>query len=128
MRLLLDTHVLIWFAEGSPRLPARVRTLLLEETDPVFVSIASIWEIAIKVGTGKLRFLSDFGPYFKAQMALNEFEPLSIAPEHAVAVAQLPHHPGDPFDRLLVAQCEIERLTLVSRDPAFDAYGIKRVW
>jgi PIN domain nuclease of toxin-antitoxin system len=128
MRLLLDTHTLLWFVEGSSQLPARTRNLLFEEQDDVFVSTASIWEIAIKTSVGKLRFAADIGPFFKTEMARNAFLSLPIAHEHAARVATLPLHHRDPFDRLLVAQCEIERLAIVSRDPSFDAYGIKRLW
>jgi PIN domain nuclease of toxin-antitoxin system len=128
MRLLLDTHALIWFCDGNPALRKSARELLVDPEHEKFVSTASIWEMAIKVSTGKLNFPSDFAPHFKSQMAQNGFELLPISYEHAAAVSRLPCHHGDPFDRLLVAQCQGERLALVSRDPAFDAYGIKRVW
>jgi PIN domain nuclease of toxin-antitoxin system len=128
MRLLLDTHALIWFCEGHSALGKVARELIVDPDHEKFVSTATIWEIAIKVSTGKLNFPSDFAPYFKTQMALNGFDLLPIAYEHAASVSHLPRHHGDPFDRLLVAQCEIEHLALVSRDAAFDAYGIKRVW
>jgi PIN domain nuclease of toxin-antitoxin system len=128
MRLLLDTHALLWFVEGSSQLPARTRNLLFEEQDDVFVSTASIWEIAIKTSVGKLRFAADIGPFFKTEMARNSFLSLPITHEHAARVATLPLHHRDPFDRMLAAQCDVERLAIVSRDPSFDAYGIKRLW
>lgn len=128
MRLLLDTHAFLWFVSGNSALPGRTVKIVGDAKHTTFVSFASLWEISIKAGLGKLTLPFGLDELCADQLALNGFLPLAIGLDHIQAVSRLPHHHGDPFDRLLVAQCEIERLSLVSRDPAFDAYGIKRVW
>ncbi len=121
MNLLLDTHVLIWWDEGHRLLePARQA---IEEADTVFVSAASAWELAIKSGLGRLR------PSRTVREAVEEsgFLELPITFRHAERVATLPRHHRDPFDRLLVAQAEVEGLTLVTRDPVFGHYAVERI-
>src|ERR1700733_13358632 len=93
-----------------------------------FVSYASFWEIATKVSLGKLRLPGIIDRYLAAQMSLNGFEQMKIGFRQIMRCATLERHHGDPFDRLLVAQAQEESLPIVSRDPAFDAYGIKRIW
>ncbi|MBA2457333.1 MAG: type II toxin-antitoxin system VapC family toxin [Gemmatimonadales bacterium] len=118
MRLLLDTHVLICWDEGR-RLSAPARRAITD-ADEVFVSAASAWEVAIKVGLGRLR------PTRTVEDAVEEsgFAELPVTFQHASRVAFLPPHHRDPFDRLLAAQAEVEGLTLVTRDPAFEPYEI----
>ena len=117
MNLLLDTHVLIWWDEGR-RLAAGARRAI-GEADAVYVSAASAWEIAIKVALGRLR------PTRTVEQAATEsgFFELPVTFRHAELVAALPGHHRDPFDRLLIAQAEAERLTLVTRDPVFRRYS-----
>ncbi len=117
MNLLLDTHVLIWWDEGR-RLSSAARRAI-RDADAVYVSAASAWEIAIKIGLGRLR------PTRTVEQAAAEsgFLELPVTFRHAELVAQLPAHHRDPFDRLLVAQAEAERLTLVTRDPVFQRYS-----
>lgn len=93
-----------------------------------FVSLASFWEIAIKVSLNKLRLPGIIDRYLADQMSLNGFEKVEIGFRHVIRCASLPRHHGDPFDRLLVAQAEEEKLSIVSRDPIFDHYKIKRIW
>lgn len=121
MNLLLDTHVLIWWDEGR-RIAAAARRAI-EAADVVYVSAASVWEVAIKIGLGRLR------PDRTVEEAAEEsgFLELPITFRHAQRVSGLPAHHRDPFDRLLVAQAEIEGLTLVTRDPVFDRYGVERI-
>lgn len=121
MRLLLDTHALIWWDED--RLPRSV-TAAIKTADEVFVSAASAWEVAIKSALGKLTArgtvadaIADYG-----------FAALPISVDHADAVRTLPPHHRDPFDRLLVAQAQIERLTIVTRDPVFAQYDVAVRW
>ena len=116
MNLLLDTHVLVWWDEGR-RLAAEAREAIAQ-ADLVFVSAASAWEIAIKIGLGRLR------PTRTVEQAAAEsgFLELPVTFHHAGLVATLPPHHRDPFDRLLVAQALAEQLTLVSRDPVFRQY------
>ena len=92
------------------------------------VSIASFWEIAIKISTGKLRLPSAIERYLPEQMALLGFNTLEIAFRHTTGVARLPLHHRDPFDRLLAAQALEEKISIVSRDAVFGAYGLKRIW
>jgi len=118
VNLLLDTHVLIWWDEGR-RLAAEARRAI-GKADAVYVSAASAWEIAIKIGLGRLR------PTRTVEQAATEsgFLELPVTFHHAQLVTALPAHHRDPFDRLLVAQAEAERLTLVSRDPIFRDYSV----
>ncbi|HEX2095030.1 MAG TPA: type II toxin-antitoxin system VapC family toxin [Longimicrobiaceae bacterium] len=123
MKLLLDTHVFLWWRENSPRLKSETRRTI-SSADTAYVSAASAWEIAIKVGTGKLRIP---GP---VEMAVEQsgFEKLPVEFHHAAAVAALLPHHGDPFDRMLVAQALTEGLTLVTHDQMFAPYGIPVLW
>jgi PIN domain nuclease of toxin-antitoxin system len=122
-RLLLDTHVFIWWRANSPLLGGDARAAITR-ADLVFVSVASAWEAAIKAALGKLRLPESF----EAGVVASRFERLPIAFAHAEAVASLPHLPGDPFDRMLVVQCLSEGLTLVTHDRRFAPYGVDIVW
>lgn len=128
MRLLLDTHTALWFATGAAALSATARAHTQDPANELLVSHATVWELAIKTSLGKLKLDRELSRWLERYITGNGFAYLPITLAHTLAVAHLPHYHGDPFDRLLVAQCETERLTLVSRDPAFDAYGITRVW
>lgn len=121
--LLLDTYVFIWWRLNEPRLRAGTRATIAA-ADLVFVSVASAWEAAIKVGLGKLNFPESF----EAAVVASRFEKLSIAFRHAEAVGSLPHHHNDPFDRMLIAQCQCEKLVLVTRDRKLAAYGLDILW
>ncbi len=119
MNLLLDTHVLIWWDEGAKLAPGARRAIA--EADTVYVSAASAWEVAIKMGLGRLR------PTRTVEQAAQEsgFLELPVTFRHAERVASLPVHHRDPFDRLLVAQAGVEGLTLVTRDPVFVRYPVE---
>jgi PIN domain nuclease of toxin-antitoxin system len=127
--VLIDTQALIWFADGSAKLSAGAKAHIEDTSVRQLVSAASIWEMAIKIPLGKLTLrtgsLSDFLDLLRA----NLFELLPVSAEDAARVVNLPggEH-KDPFDRLIAAQCLQHDLTLVSIDPAFDAYGVRRVW
>jgi len=119
MRLLLDTHVFLWWVLDDRRLPASAARAI-SEADAVYVSSASIWEVAIKYGIGKL----DADPQQLAEaIKPSGFDELPVRARHAAAVVSLPAHHNDPFDRLLVAQALAEPLTLVTVDTAVAAYG-----
>lgn len=126
MPVLLDTHAFLWWCEDSPELSKKARKVMTAED--CFVSLASFWEIAIKISLNKLRLPGIADRYLADQMSLNGFEQLEISFRQIMRCASLPRHHGDPFDRLLVAQAQEESLPIVSRDPAFDQYGIKRIW
>jgi PIN domain nuclease of toxin-antitoxin system len=124
--VLLDTHAFLWWCEDSPELSKKARTVM--KAEDCFVSLASFWEIAIKISLDKLRLPGIIDRYLADQMSLNGFEQLEISFRQIMRCATLERHHGDPFDRLLAAQAQEESLPIVSRDPAFDRYGIKRIW
>ena len=126
-RLLLDTHALPWWLLDDPELPASARRIV-ERAEAVYVSAASVWEVALKQRLGKLAELSIGGAELPALIVESGFIPLPVHDRHAAAVAALPLHHRDPFDHLLIAQARIEGLQLVSRDPAFGAYGVALKW
>ena len=128
MKLLLDTHALLWFIAGSSNLSAYARTLIEDVSNEKFVSIASIWETAIKVSIGKMILSAPFDVLFPRQLQINGFDLLPIKVEDTSVITTLPFHHQDPFDRLLIAQAIEEKLTLVSVDDIFDDYGITRLW
>jgi PIN domain nuclease of toxin-antitoxin system len=120
VNLLLDTHALLWWLEDSKSLKGPAREAIMDAGNLVFVSAATVWEIRIKHALGKLSLPPDFREVLRAQPFLF----LDITAEHAHAVGELPGHHRDPFDRMLVAQARIERLTLVSHDTRFASYGV----
>lgn len=119
MKLLLDTHVLLWAATDSPRIKA-IRKRLLSDDHQVFFSVASLWEMAIKVGLGKLRV--DPAEVREAAMS-SGFQELPILGPHALEIMMLPVHHRDPFDRMLVAQAQAEPMRLLTADAQLAAYG-----
>lgn len=121
MGILIDTHIVIWWATASPRLDSDRLSLLGQEH--VIISAASIWEIAIKQASGKL----DVPQAFLDDVELLDAELLSISPGHARAAGALPHHHGDPFDRMLIAQAMAERLPLMSGDRRIALYDVEVV-
>ena len=128
MKLLLDTHTLLWFIAGSASLSAYARSLIEDAANEKFVSIVSIWETAIKVSIGKMSLSAPFDILFPHQLEVNGFDLLPVKVEHTFLVTTLPFHHRDPFDRLLIAQAIEEKMTLVSVDNVFDDYGITRFW
>ena len=120
MNLLLDTHVLLWWLDDHPNLSRQARKAIADGRNLVFLSAAVIWEIQIKKALDKLKIPANFRKVLERQ----EFEPLDITIEHAYAVAGLPPHHRDPFDRMLVAQAKVEGLTLVTHDNHLIKYKI----
>jgi PIN domain nuclease of toxin-antitoxin system len=128
MNLLLDTHTFLWFTAGNPSLSPAARSAIQDENNNLYLSVASLWEIAIKVSIDKFELREPFGVLIPEQLDENEIELLNISVAHTAMVASMPFHHRDPFDRLIAAQAKIEQLTLVSVDEAFDAYGVTRLW
>jgi PIN domain nuclease of toxin-antitoxin system len=128
MRLLLDTHVLLWAIAEPDRLSKRARRLLADESNDLVFSTASIWEIQLKRRAGRLTLPSQPGFLQLHILRLGVQEVLSITPEHAYRVLSLPAGHKDPFDCLLAAQCLAEDLPLVTSDPAFSTLGIRALW
>jgi PIN domain nuclease of toxin-antitoxin system len=128
VRLLLDTHAFLWWVDDSRRLSRKARAAIANRDSACYLSLASVWEMAIKVSVDRLKLPSAVDRFVSEQMAANAFEALPIDLRHASDVARLPFHHRDPFDRLLVAQALSEALAIVSADPVFAKYGVKRVW
>ena len=128
MELLLDTHSFLWFIMGSSRLSKKARDLMEDTNNEKLLSIASLWEMAIKLSLGRLTLAEPFEVLIPQQLRLNGIELLNIEIEHVATVAALPFYHRDPFDRLLVAQCMVERLPLLSADGNMDNYPIERIW
>lgn len=124
MRLLLDTHAAIWWLSDDPRLGADAAEQLRDDSNVVLLSAAVVWEVAIKRSLGKL----DTPDGFALRLLEAGAVPLAVSIEHAAGVEQLPHHHRDPFDRLLISQARIERVTLVSADKALLAYDVPVLW
>ena len=128
MKLLLDTHALLWFLADDPRLSASARTTMEDPANPRLLFPVSLQESAIKVQLDKLRLDEPFAVMFPAQLTLNRIELLPIQVAHIEPLTTLPLHYKDSFDRLIAATALVEDLTLVSADPDFDAYGVTRLW
>ncbi|MEP7311516.1 MAG: type II toxin-antitoxin system VapC family toxin [Pseudomonadota bacterium] len=128
MRVLLDTHVFLWWVGGTRKLPSKAAATIRNPDNICLLSLASIWELAIKVSLGKLTLAQPVERFVVEQVAANTFETLEIRLAHLGQVERLPRHHGDPFDRLLIAQSLEEELSLVTADPVFRRYGIRRIW
>jgi PIN domain nuclease of toxin-antitoxin system len=124
MKLLLDTHALLWWLEGSPRLGLNTRREISSPRNEVLISAVCAWEIAIKVGLGRLDLGEPPEICLPREIQRNGFRPLSVEISHGCAVRSLPDHHRDPFDRLLVAQALREGLTLVTADPLLYRYPV----
>jgi len=127
MKLLLDTHTFLWFIDDNPQLSQKGKTLL-EADNELLLSIASLWEIAIKLRLGKLTVAMPIEVLMTHQLTQNDIELLPITVAPLIVVSTLPLHHRDPFDRLLIAQAMVEQMPIVSADPAFDAYPVQRLW
>lgn len=131
MRLLIDTHVFLWFVNNAKELSSTARNLIENRQNPILVSIASLWELSIKTARGKLTI---DGGYQRVEFDLNinSFEILPISFAHTLQQNKLTFHHRDPFDRMIAAQALIEQIDLVSRDDVFDLYfdgsEVKRIW
>lgn len=127
MRLLLDTHAVLFWANDDPLLSRKARRVMSGAANECFISAACVWEVAVKTKSGKMdahRLLESFETFVRD----NGFSPLAISLQHAKAAGALPLHHKDPFDRMLAAQAQLEQLTIVSRDEVFDRYGVQRLW
>jgi PIN domain nuclease of toxin-antitoxin system len=128
VRLLLDTHALLWWLTDDPSLSVTARRAIRRPNSNVLVSAASAWEIGTKVRLGKLPGAAELATDFAGFLARERFEPLPISVEQGVRAGLLPGPHKDPFDRMLVAQCQTENLPIISNDAVFDAYGVRRLW
>lgn len=128
MRLLLDTHTLIWWLAGDRQLTSPAREAIADEENTVYVSAASAWEVSTKARLGKLPTAASLAQVFADEVEQQGFLPLSVSVEHGQRAGNLPGQHKDPFDRMLIAQAQAENLVLVSNEAIFDQYGITRLW
>ncbi len=128
MRLLLDTHALLWFLENEARLSENARHAIENETNEQMVSMVSGWEIAIKDSLGKLKLPIPYEEFFPKQIEQLGFSILPIIPRHLHELIKLPFHHRDPFDRLLIAQAKAEDMTMITCDESMGAYDISLLW
>ncbi len=124
MRLLVDTHILLWFLEGNNLLSAAHRQIIAEPQNDVFVSVASLWETAIKISIGKLTLAVSLADVIN-QISAENIEILPVLPAHVLQVSILPFHHRDPFDRLIIAQAQIEKISVITEDKSFADYKVK---
>jgi PIN domain nuclease of toxin-antitoxin system len=128
LRFLLDTHSLLWFLTGDEGLSDRARRIIENPDCDILVSVACLWEIAIKQSLGKLKLARPFDALFPDQLASNSISLLGIRLAHLSEISRMPFHHRDPFDRLLVAQSLSEEIPLLSNDDTLDSYGLERIW
>ena len=127
MKLLVDTQAFIWFVEDDKQLPVKIRKELENSKNTVIVSIASLWEMTIKMTLGKLKISCDIEQMID-KLYLNGFETLPILPVHIIELSTLDYLHRDPFDRIIIAQGLSENIAIVSSDNIFDLYKVKRNW
>lgn len=128
MRVLLDTHVFLWWITDDERLSPRARQVMVEGRNTLVLSAASGWEMAIKAQLGRLSVAGDFASFLSEQLALNGIDTLPVTMAHALHVYELPAHHRDPFDRLLVAQALLEGIPIVTADPEIARYPVEVIW
>jgi PIN domain nuclease of toxin-antitoxin system len=128
VRVLLDTHALLWWATDDSSLPERSRKRISESYNGVVVSAVSAWEIATKMRLGRLPSATDIVSDFEGFLQRQNFEGLPISLAHGIRAGLLPGHHKDPFDRMLIAQAQAENLPIISNDSVLDQYGIRRIW
>jgi PIN domain nuclease of toxin-antitoxin system len=128
MKVLVDTHTFLWDLLEDHRSSRRAKEILGSSTDELVFSLVSLWEIAIKIKTGKLKAIGSSVAYIRDEMNAYGMELLPIRYDHIRQLESLPHHHGDPFDRLLIAQAISESLPILTADRHFKAYDVKVIW
>jgi len=128
MKVLLDTHVFLWWITDDLRISQKVSAIMTDGDNELFLSAASVWEIVIKSRLGRLHLPENPDSYLMEQMALNAVEPLSITMPHALRVYNLPDIHKDPFDRIMIAQALLEDMPILTRDDYIPKYGVQAIW
>lgn len=128
MKVLLDTHTFLWWVTDSPKLSSRVRKIISDGKNELFLSAVSGWEIAIKAQLGRIQIPDKPQTFISEQMVANAIQGLPIQISHAVHIYNLPTHHRDPFDRMLVAQAQLEKLPILTDDPQISQYPVKVIW
>ena len=128
MRVLLDTQAFLWWVSGADRLTARAHAVIADPGTEVLLSVASAWEIAIKSATGRLELEGPAATYVPERVRHHGFGVLPVELDHALRAGALPRHHGDPFDRLLVAQGQVEDMPIITADPLLNLYDVETIW
>jgi PIN domain nuclease of toxin-antitoxin system len=128
MKVLIDTHTFLWWNTEDPLLSLHAREIIADGQNEIFLSAASVWEIVIKTAKGKLILPEPPAQYITSRMSLYRFRPLPVQISHAVHVYELPPHHNDPFDRLLIAQSQLESMPLVTKDEDILCYDLETIW
>lgn len=128
MKLLLDTHAFIWWSSEAAKLSPRARACCEDDNNRLILSVASVWEIQIKVQAGKLQLKAPLRTLIGRQQQNNDLQILPVAIEHVFALDALSLHHKDPFDRILIAQANIDELFIISKDEIFSSYPVKLIW
>jgi PIN domain nuclease of toxin-antitoxin system len=128
MKVLIDTHTFLWWNSEDPLLSARAKEIIANGQNEVFLSAASVWEITIKTAKDRLILPQPPGQYIASRMSLYRFRSLPIQISHAAHVYELPPYHHDPFDRMLIAQCQLESLPLVTKDEDIRKYDLETIW
>lgn len=128
MRVLFDTHAILWIISGDKRLSRQAKEVFLSNVNHLFFSMVSFWEITIKTSLGKLELAKNWTKTIPEELRINAVQPITIKTEHCEQLANLPFHHRDPFDRMLIAQAQSEDLVIVSCDEYFKRYDLKVIW
>ena len=128
MKILLDSHALLWFGWNDAHLSQKARKIMSDSENELLFSSGCMWELAIKASLGKLKLMADYRAFMQQAIERLDLMLLPISLEHTARLAALPLHHRDPFDRLLAAQAIVEQVPILSADIAFDAYPVNRVW
>jgi len=128
MKVLLDTHTFLWWITDDPKLSLRVRGIISDGENEIFISAATGWEIAIKAQIGRLKLPDEPRLFILEQLKINGMKSLPIEMRHALHISTLPIHHQDPFDRILIAQAQMEELPVLSADPQFWKYDVTIIW
>jgi PIN domain nuclease of toxin-antitoxin system len=128
MNVLIDTHTFLWWNTDDPVLSERAKEIIADGRNEVFLSAASVWELVIKTARGRLILPEPPTQYIASRMGLYRFRPLAVQIRHAVQVYELPPYHNDPFDRMLIAQCQLESMPLVTKDENIWHYEVETIW
>ncbi|MBM4307834.1 MAG: type II toxin-antitoxin system VapC family toxin [Deltaproteobacteria bacterium] len=128
MKVLLDTHIFLWWITEDPRLSSKASEIIRDGSNELFLSAASGWEIAIKAKLNRIQLPTTPEKFISEQLRINGIQGLPILMSHALHVYNLPNHHRDPFDRILIAQCQSEGLPILTADPSFTPYKIEAIW
>ncbi|MCY7284660.1 MAG: type II toxin-antitoxin system VapC family toxin [Cyanobacteria bacterium CAN_BIN43] len=128
MKLLVDTNAFIWLNDAPDRIPQRIMAIIADPNNELLFSLVSVWEMQIKIQLGKLQLQDPLSEILLMQQSENNLQMLPIQLDHIWALEDLPQHHRDPFDRLLIAQAQVEDIAVVTSDDVFDQYSVQRFW